>query len=226
MFAQATEGRERRAAGTSLPRHRHGAPYAALVLRGGYEECGSAGRFRVREGDVLLHGAFDAHLDRFAAPAEILNLPLAAPHAAMARVADLDRIARLAERDPREAAAALREDLRPAVPAAADWPDLLAAELLRDTDCRLEAWAARHGLAQATVSRGFARVFGVSPSAFRAEARARRAFARVAATAEPLAAIAAALGFADQAHMTRAVAALTGAPPGRWRSNGFKTALH
>jgi AraC-like DNA-binding protein len=110
--------------------------------------------------------------------------------------------------------------------AARDWTAVLAFDLLDGEAERLDDWAARHGLAAATVSRGFARTFGVRPSVFRAEARARRAFAAVVESAAPLAAIAAAQGFADQAHMTRAVTALTGAPPGRWRSNGFKTALH
>ena len=50
--------------GAVLPRHRHDAPYAAVVLEGGYEEAGDGGRFRVRAGDVLIHGAFSAHLDR------------------------------------------------------------------------------------------------------------------------------------------------------------------
>ena len=41
------------------------------------------------------------------------------------------------------------------MPAAGDWPDLLAQELLAAPDLRLEDWAARHGLAPATLSRGF-----------------------------------------------------------------------
>jgi transcriptional regulator GlxA family with amidase domain len=44
-------------------------------------------------------------------------------------------------------------------------------------------------------------------------------------SAVPLARIAAEAGFADQAHMTRALGALTGRCPGHWRrSNKFKTA--
>jgi AraC-like DNA-binding protein len=81
-----------------------------------------------------------------------------------------------------------------------------------------------HGLTPATVSRGFARVFETSPAAFRAEARALRAFARITAGGRSLAGIAAVAGFADQAHMTRAIRALTGRPPGHWlRSIRFKT---
>jgi len=67
-------------------------------------------------------------------------------------------------------------------------------------------------------------VFETSPAAFRAEARVHRALALMAAGGASLAGIAAGTGFADQAHMTRAIRALTGRPPGYWlRSNWFKT---
>lgn len=228
MFARVTCGRERWDGGSRIPRHRHAQAYAAVVLSGGYEECGSEGRFRVRAGDVLLHGAFDAHLDRFEGSAEILNLPLLdVPFVGgAARARDPDAVARLAERDAGEAVASLFDQLHPVTRTAAEWQDALAAALLADTDLRLDAWAREHGLAPATVSRGFARVFGVSPCVFRAEARARRAYAALATTDLPLARVASLHGFADQAHMTRAVAALTGRTPGRLRSNGFKTPLH
>jgi AraC-like DNA-binding protein len=228
MFARVTCGRERWDGGTHIPRHRHAQAYAAVVLSGGYEECGSEGRFRVRAGDVLLHGPFDAHLDRFENSAEIVNLPMQGTTFASrtACVCDPDIIARLAERDAIEAAASLVEQLHPISRTVADWQDALAAALLADTDLRLDAWAEDNGLAQATVSRGFARVFGVSPCAFRAEARARRTFTTLATTDLPLARVASLHGFADQAHMTRVITALTGQSPGRLRSNGFKTPLH
>jgi len=228
MFARVTCGRERWDRGTRIPRHRHAQAYAAVVLSGGYEECGSEGRFRVAAGDVLLHGAFDAHLDRFDRGTEILTLPLhsAAFAGGTARVPDPETIARLAEHDAAEAATSLLAQLRSVTRAAADWQDTLAEALFCGIDLRLDAWAEEQGLAPATVSRGFARVFGISPSAFRAEARARRAVAALATTELPLARIASLHGYADQAHMTRAVAAVTGQPPGRLRSNGFKTPVH
>lgn len=39
-------------------RHSHRYAFASLVLKGGYEESGDAGRFAVREGDVILHERF------------------------------------------------------------------------------------------------------------------------------------------------------------------------
>jgi AraC-like DNA-binding protein len=211
----------------ALPRHRHRNAYAALVLAGGYEESGSLGRHRVQAGDVLLHGRFDTHLDRFGPRgARILNLLLSRdPSIPVGRIIDPDAIARLAEKDAIAAANALREQLRPVQSVSADWPDLLARDLFENPQLRLGDWAQRHGLAAETVSRGFKQVFSASPAVFRSEARTRRALGLITNGHSSLAAVAAITGFADQAHMTRGVTALTGRPPGYWlRSNWFKTA--
>src|ERR1700733_7909157 len=114
-FVHAENGRERWAAHRSIPRHRHDRGYVAIVLSGGYEECGSRGRFRAGPGDVLLHTAFDAHLDRFQDKrTEILNLVMddPAPGCGIGYVRDPDAIVRAAERDPTEAHTCLREQLR------------------------------------------------------------------------------------------------------------------
>jgi AraC-like DNA-binding protein len=227
-IAKVTNGRERWDANRSVPRHRHDQPYAAIVLAGSYEECGSHGRFRVEAGDVLLHAAFDAHLDRFRQTgAQILNLVLErAPDFAFGHVRDHEAIEKAAERDVLAASVELHAQMTAAEAPALDWPDLLARDLLDDPDCRLDDWAQAHNLAAETVSRGFGKMFGVTPAAFRLEVRARRAFSLIAGSATLLASIAVQTGFADQAHMSRAVRALTGVPPGRWRrSNPFKTEL-
>jgi AraC-like DNA-binding protein len=227
-FVRIARGHERRAAGSAAPRHRHDQAYAAVVLAGGYEESGSGGRYRVGPGDVLFHDAFDAHLDRFGATgAEIFNLPLTArPVLRAGHVHDPDELMRLAAQDCEAALHYLVKCVVQTGPLAADWPDLLAADLLEDRELRLDAWARHHGLATETLSRGFGKLYGVTPAAFRAEARARRAFDAVAQSDAPLADIAVRTGHADQPHMTRAVKALTGAAPGHWRarSNPFKTA--
>jgi hypothetical protein len=58
-------------------------------------------------GDVVMHGAFEAHLNRYhARGSEVLCLALprhAEPSTAVMRMGDPDRVVRLAERDPREA---------------------------------------------------------------------------------------------------------------------------
>ncbi|MET0337805.1 MAG: AraC family transcriptional regulator [Caulobacter sp.] len=201
-----------------LPRHRHAEPYLAVVLAGGYEEAGDGGRRQVRAGEAVLHYAFEAHLDRLSPQgAEVLNLPL--PHElslpAFLGLDDVDAIARLAERDVRAASELAVLALRPLTDCAGDWPDALAAALNDDPSLEIATWAGRQGLAPETVSRGFRQVFGVSPKRFRLEARARRAW-RGLAHASTLASLAADTGFADQAHMTRAVTQLTGRTPGAW----------
>ena len=202
-----------------IPRHRHAVPYAALVLAGGYEECGTFGCHRVKAGAVLLHRSFDAHLNRFGPRgARVLNLLLAAePGYALGAVSDPDAIARLAERDLAAAGAALGEQLRPLPVRAGDWPEVLAQDLQRDPQLHLQRWAHQHRLAPATLSRGFRRVFATAPAGFRVELRVRAALALIAGGDAPLATVAATVGFADQAHMSRAVKAMAGHPPRYWR---------
>ncbi len=226
-FAPTPYGHECRGSRAYIPRHVHDRPYAALVLAGSYEESGSRGRFRVGPGDVLLHDAFDAHLNRFqSGGARIFSLgvEVSSPGISIAHVADPDDIVRVAERDPQEANLLLLGELRSKAVVHYDWPDILAADLIGDPGWRLDEWARKKSLAPATVSRGFRRIFGTTPAAFRLGARARRAFRMITGGDLPFAAIAAATAFADQAHMSRAIRALTGATPGNWRrSNSFKT---
>jgi len=211
-------GREKLGPRLSIPRHRHGGGYVAVVLSGGYQEAGLAGRFDLTAGDVVIHREFDAHLDHVCERgAEILNLPLPLGTALPAafKIADPDAIVRLAERDALAAATSLIP-VSGVVPAN-DWPDELATDLNRDPEYWLRIWASVNGLAPETVSRGFGRAFGVTPAAFRAEARAHRALALVCESDASLASIAFDCGFSDQPHLTRAIVRLTGHPPGFWR---------
>lgn len=205
-----------------MPRHRHDASYLALVLSGRYEEAGDRGRFQVGAGDIVVHGAFEAHLNRYiSASSLILNIPLHTwqePEAPLMQLADPDSAARLAERDPRAAAAYVLANMRAATLPMANWPDQLAAALAQDPHLRLQSWARQRGLADATVSRGFYKVFGISPSAYRAQLRGRLAWRQIVAGAQCLPDIAIDCGFADQSHMTRTVAAVTGRSPGAWRN--------
>lgn len=204
----------------AIPRHLHAAPYAAVVLDGGYEEAGERGRYRVEAGDVLVHAAFSAHWNP--APgrrAVVLNLPLATtPTFAIAHLADPDTLVRLAERDPLAATALLTDTWTPGRAALDDAPDLMAAALSDLPDLGVEAWAREHGVTRETAFRWFRQAYGVAPSRYRVEARARRAWGLITGTTDALAAIATDVGFSDQAHMTRDVKALTGRAPGAWRT--------
>ncbi|MBB6425435.1 AraC family transcriptional regulator [Sphingopyxis sp. JAI128] len=210
-------------AAADIARHNHREPYATIVLAGAYEEAGDAGRIAAREGDVLLHGPFSAHRDRISRQrTAVLDLPLpfdGRRWPARARIGDPDHIIRLAERgDPVEAVAAL---LRGLVPAAADaeedLPDQLSAALRVTASARIGEWAAARGQSREHVSRSFEKLYGVSPAAYRADCQAKRAWRMIVGSDDGLAGIAVEAGYADQAHMTRAVTRLTGMSPRRWR---------
>jgi len=67
------------------------------------------------------------------------------------------------------------------------------------------------------VSRAFRQAWGVDARRYRCELRARNAWLQITTTTHSLASIAMATAFADQAHMTHGVRALTGRSPGAWR---------
>jgi AraC-like DNA-binding protein len=213
--------------GAEIPRHRHVEPYAAIVLSGGYEEAGDGGRTWAGPATVVLHDAFHAHLNRSVVPGtQVLNIDLPAGlTAGVWRVADADALAREAERGAAGALALMLEDRLPVSGGPSDWPDDLAAALESGGHLRLGDWARSRGLAAETLSRGFTQVFGVTPSRFRLQAQTRAAWRALDQGHAVLATVAAEAGFADQAHMNRAMKALTGRTPGAWRgSNRFKTA--
>ncbi|MBS0388584.1 MAG: hypothetical protein JSR15_08885, partial [Proteobacteria bacterium] len=177
-FTPITSGPELWSSHAVLPRHRHEHGYACIVLAGGYEEAGDCGRHRVRAGDVICHGPFDAHCDHIAGTGAVtVNIALpdwAEIPADLCRVRDPDAIVRLAEQDHDQACALLLSALEPVKFAALDWPDLLAEDMRRQPHLSLSEWAESRGLAPATVSRGFRRVYDISCAAYRAQLRARR----------------------------------------------------
>lgn len=208
----------------ALPRHRHAQGYVAVVLAGGYLEAGDGGRIRAAPGDAIVHRPFEAHLNCVpSAGAEVLNLPL--PDAglpAFGRIADPDRLVCVAERDLMEAAHIACETFQAAEPEA-DWPDDLAAALAGPRPS-LRTWARERSVSPEHLSRGFRKAYGVTPQRFGWEARARAAWRALVGGDAPLAMVALDAGFCDQPHMSRAVLALTGRPPGAWRrSTAFKT---
>ena len=226
-FADAPLGLLDHGPGEYRDRHCHRHAFVAVVLEGGYQEAGDEGRWNVRPGDALIHHAYESHLDRFEAKgARVLVLSLPAQLAVTrlrGRVADPDRLVRLAERDGRAASAHFSELFVAAAPAVLDWPDMLADDLRRLDPFALSDWADEKGVRAETLSRGFRSAYGCTPKSYRADVRARAAFAAVRMGDEPFAEIAHRLHFTDQSHMTHAVAGLTGAPPGWWRRRQMDT---
>lgn len=210
-----------------MTRHRHREAYAALVLAGGYIEAGDRGRLRVEAGQAVLHGAYESHRNEFFdSGAQVLNLPLrgADPGAELGHVEDADAIVRLAERDIDLAAELLRTTFRPTPARLHDWPDLLAASLASDPNLSLAAWAATTGIAPQSLSRGFRLAYGTTPKRYRLELRAVQALRRLPRWSGSLAALAADAGFADQAHLTRAIVELTGQTPHRLKVKSVQEA--
>jgi AraC-like DNA-binding protein len=148
------------------------------------------------------------------------------PQSALMRVDDPDLATRLAERDPREAVSYLMSAMFPRIKGLIDWPDELAMDLASDPSLQLRDWAFARGLAKETISRRFRQVYGVSPSAYRAQIRARSAWRQILEDTGALSQVALETGFSDQAHMTRMVQLLTGRTPGAWRKPGRQQAQH
>lgn len=205
-----------------IGRHVHKNPYAALVLCGRYEEAGDSGRHHVESGNVVLHEAFEAHLDRIPwSGAVVINLPLPADcefRPGVRTISDPDAIVRLLEKGDVETAAKFLRTADVMGPNPMDWPDELAACLAQSASVNLSDWSEAKGISPWQLSRCFRSVFGISPSAFRARARTRQAWRAIRNSDRALSEIAADLGFADQAHMTRSVKSMTGACPHAWRS--------
>lgn len=219
-FRSIRAGVETLALQLSLPRHRHREGYATVLLAGSMTEASFAGRFRAEPGDVLLHGRFDCHGNWAAGrqPPQILRLPWFDDGIeGRFGVMDPDLLARTAERDPHAATALLAEALLPAEHTSLDWPERLADDLAEDPSLSITGWATHQGIAPATVSRGFRDAFGVSPRTFRLEARTRKAWRAVMGGVMPLTTLAYEHGFADQAHLSRSIRALTGLSPSQWR---------
>ncbi len=226
-FRSITPGIETLRASFSLPRHRHLQAYATVVLAGAFDESGYVGRIRAAAGDVLIHPALDCHANQMvSAGVKLIRLRWSDRNGAggLYRLSDPDAIARVAEKNVDEAALVLEDALgksRLDSPGRRnDWPDLLAGVLARNASMEIGVWAEANGLARETVSRGFIGAYGVAPAAFRAELRARAAWLRITRGTDSLCSIAAETGFADQAHMTRWIHRVTGAPPAAWRLGG------
>jgi AraC-like DNA-binding protein len=225
-FRRITPGIETLPCSFSLPRHRHLRAYATVVLEGSFEESGYVGRIRATPGDVLIHPALDCHANMMvSAGVKLIRLEWLdiTGIGGLYHLDEVDELARTAERDVLEARLLLERCLRkastPSPGKRDDWPDLLLEDLGRDSSMQIGAWAETKGLARETVPRGFAAAYQVTPSVLRAELRARTAWLRITRGSDCLCRIAVETGFADQAHMTRWIHRMTGAPPAAWRRN-------
>lgn len=214
----------------SLPRHRHLRPYATVVLAGTFEESGYNGRILATTGDVLIHPAMDCHANQtVSAGVKLIRLdwPDTSVAGGLYHLDNIDELARTAESDVSAATLMLKIALENKCLRSTgqrnDWPDLLLDDLRKNTSTEIGEWAEVNGLARATVSRRFGAAYGVTPSVLRAELRAREAWLRITRGSDRLCSIALDTGFADQAHMTRWIERISGAPPTAWRISPAKS---
>ena len=226
QFRKITPGIETLPYEFALPRHRHLRAYATVVLAGAFQESGYNGRIHATAGDVLIHPALDCHENQMvSAGVKLIRLdwPDDNGMGGLYHLDDVDELAKAAEGDVIEATHMLKRALcekgLPSHGQKNDWPDRLLADLTNHGATEIGVWAEVNGLARETVSRGFAAAYGIAPSVLRAELRARSAWLRITRGSEGLCRIAADTGFADQAHMTRWIHRITGAPPAAWRRN-------
>jgi AraC-like DNA-binding protein len=96
------------------------------------------------------------------------------------RVEDPDAIVRLVEKSDLQTAALLLLSTEIPEPEFRDWPDELAASLTQNASINLSGWSEAKGISAWDLSRGFAKVFGIPPCAFRARARTRQAWRQFA----------------------------------------------
>lgn len=214
---ETTPGRLRHGTGERLKRHRHACGFAAVVLSGNYEEAGDSGRLRVGPGDVIIHGAYESHLNRVArGGAEVLVVPWHQPiRSPLGKIENPDLIAQVAEMDLINASQLLACKLVVSHVAALDWPDELAHAIRKNPDLRITEWADHAGLRPESVSRGFKKAYGISPASYRRTLRALQALEGIREGLSP-ARVAADYGFADQPHLTRSIRSLTGHAPMQW----------
>jgi AraC-like DNA-binding protein len=200
--------------------HDHAAPYAALVLEGGYAEAGDGGRYLAAPGHVVIHSPFSAHADHVGATgAVVVNLPLSVADSLTLRtgvVADPEDVLRRYTEDPSSLGETLRASTTP-LAMLDDLPDRFAAALERPDAARITDWAATNAVSSRTITRHFTAAFGIAPASYRWRAKVRAAWRLLVTTDLPLVTVAHELGFADQAHMSRSIRRLTGRPPNWWR---------
>jgi hypothetical protein len=201
--------------------HQHRDGYLAVVLDGGYEEMGDQGRFRLSPGDALVHPPFERHANTVSSSgALVANIPLSLHDAIRlrsSRVADPAEFVRAA--CDGVAVAALLASACPIARIMSDEVDGLAETILHRETRGSDDDRSPPLMSPRSLRRHFQGRYGMSASSFRARTRACAALREIMIDCSPLATIAIDLGYADQAHMTRAIVRLTSRTPTQWRGS-------
>ena len=226
--------------GLDLPEHAHDAGQICFVLDGAYREQLAGGERVLRAGMMHARAPGELHANRFSRDDDALTLLISIDPARWVRSA-LAQPVRMLE----DVAAEMRRELRRGDDAAraaleglamltmsrvariapsepewlADAASLIARRFAESLS--LSSVARQVGVGRATLAIMFRRHRGTSVGNAIRAARVARAIALLATNA-PLADIAVAAGFHDQAHLTRVFRAATGETPGAYRSKSSK----
>ena len=229
---------------TTVPSHAHTRPYFCYVSAGGFREIGVGGSYVASRGALVFHPAGEAHSDEFgesggrcfnieiSSDAQIAREPGVVRGRAVRYAAELFREMRAWD----SASAVVAEGLTRALvarvgfdfdvqrerrPARKTLIDLSrAVERLRADPCHppsLATLASDAGLDALAFARSFRKQFGCGVGAFVRAERVEMAKRALAESARTVSAIAAELGFADQAHLTRVFRDATGWTPAAFR---------
>lgn len=228
--------------------HSHGESTICFVVSGGYDECIRGRRTRHAPGDILYYPADELHSQRFRAggaakvvirlgpqAVDYLSTFLPLPDAPFARSTELLPIGRklwveLEAGDafsPRIVEGMIFEALglfcrqgkaRSAKGLVEAVKEMIDAEPRSGLGVR--DIAVRFGEDPIRLALSFRRACGMSIGQYARASRLDAAARRLAQSSEPIAAIAAGLGFFDQAHLTRTFSRRFGISPGRYRRSG------
>jgi len=230
----------------TVPSHAHTRPYFCYVSAGGFREVGVGGSYVASRGALVFHPAGETHSDEFGASGGrcfnieisdelgVAREPGVVRGRAVRYAAELYREMRewdaasavVAEGLTRALVARVGFDLDVAVsrerrPARRASVDLSRAiDRLRADPCNppsLATLASDAGLDALAFARSFRKQYGCGVGAFVRAERVELAKRALAESARTVSAIAAELGFADQAHLTRVFRDATGWTPAAFR---------
>ncbi len=232
------------AAGASLARHEHRAAYVSFLLAGDYEEVSREEERNCSPGTVIWHPKTEAHADRFhSSGGHLLDLEIGAgwlgdaaqecrvvPRACIFRgglpyLLGLRIYRGLSTGSGKfeEAATELLSFFfagpldrhRPA------WFNrtLEICSEIHDPQLSLEKIARMLGVHPVHVARSFRRFMGCTFGDYLAEVRIRKAFELLRRSKRPIVEVAYSCGFADHAHLCRALKKSTGLTPSAFRKS-------
>jgi AraC family transcriptional regulator len=232
----------------TLPWHTHQWPYYTFVLRGGYSERCQGETWEISEGDVVLHGAGEAHADRMHDTEScLLNLEFTQSWLDRIRGFDARLDSRFIASGGRflELGKRLHRELWSTERISALCIEGLALELIAAGATRkvratgnprwlkraveylrvnfrepptLDQLAAAVGVHPVHLAREFRRKEGVTVGGYIRKLRVDLASQQLVSSAEPIVDIALAAGFSDHSHLTRVFRRETGVTPTEYRN--------